>query len=274
MYNDTHRLADSYPELFSTNPELTYAGSPYLCRSVGNGSKTYRIRESFQTGMTVPSLHGTIKENVKEVTVVSYVGILRSDEGIMGFSDSRCSYQNDGVCQYVADDVKKVFKGENFVIATYGANIVYGEDQKPERLEKVLDRVLSGFSGTHREFFQKLLIAMRAHFSSHLNDQFHFLIGFRDYDGLFGTEECRISRLGVEYSGPSYESGYRTGGYQYFGPKDLIIPSNLSVERMRKLAEVIVDSTERMGNLCLDYNPVGGKVQIEELHRKERRMGR
>lgn len=61
------------------------------------------------------------------------------------------------------------------------------------------------------------------------------------------------------------ESGYRTGGYQHFGPKDLIIPFNLSVERMRKLAEVIVDSTERMGNLCLDYNPVGGKVQIEVL---------
>ncbi|MFR8928415.1 MAG: hypothetical protein ACLVHJ_02225 [Blautia sp.] len=196
---------------------------------------------------------------------MSYVGVLRSDKGIVGFSDSRCSYQNDGVCQYIADDVKKVFKGKDFVIATYGANVVYGEDQKPERLEKVLDRILTGFSGTHRDFFEKLQGTMRAHFSSHLNDQFHFLIGFRDYDGLFGTEECRVSRLGVEYSGPSYESGYRTGGYQHFGPKDLIIPFNLSVERMRKLAEVIVDSTERMGNLCLDYNPVGGKMQIEVL---------
>ena len=270
MYND-YRLAESSPEPSKSVHECIL--SPHWHKPVQNGSKTVRIEESFQTGMTAPFSHDTMEKKAREVTIVSYVGVLRSDEGIVGFSDSRCSYQNDGVCQYIADDVKKVFKGENFVIATYGANVVYGEDQKPECLEKVLDRILAGFSGTHREFFQKLQIEMRAHFSSHLNDQFHFLIGFRDYEGLFGTEECRISRLGVEYSGPSYESGYRTGGYQYFGPKDLIIPSNLSMERMRKLAEVIVDSTERMGNLCLDYNPVGGKVQIEELHRKERRMG-
>ena len=239
MYH-THRLAESYPEPSKTVQENTL--SQHWYEPVHNGLRTFRIEESFQTGMTAPFPHDTMEKNAREVTVVSYVGVLRSDKGIVGFSDSRCSYQNDGVCQYIADD-----------------------DQKPERLEKVLDRILTGFSGTHRDFFEKLQVTMRAHFSSHLNDQFHFLIGFRDYDGLFGTEECRVSRLGVEYSGPSYESGYRTGGYQHFGPKDLIIPFNLSVERMRKLAEVIVDSTERMGNLCLDYNPVGGKVQIEVL---------
>lgn len=262
MYDD-YRLAESAPKPFKAVQENTT--SPHWYEPVHNGLRTFRIEESFQTGMTVPFPHDTMEKKAREVTIVSYVGVLRSDEGIIGFSDSRCSYQNDGVCQYIADDVKKVFKGKDFVIATYGANVVYGEDQKPERLEKVLDRILTGFSGTHRDFFEKLQVRMRAHFSSHLNDQFHFLIGFRDYDGLFGTEECRVSRLGVEYSGPSYESGYRTGGYQHFGPKDLIIPFNLSVERMRKLAEVIVDSTERMGNLCLDYNPVGGKVQIEVL---------
>lgn len=262
MYH-THRLAESYPEPSKTVQENTL--SQHWYEPVHNGLRTFRIEESFQTGMTAPFPHDTMEKNAREVTVVSYVGVLRSDKGIVGFSDSRCSYQNDGVCQYIADDVKKVFKGKDFVIVTYGANVVYGEDQKPERLEKVLDRILTGFSGTHRDFFEKLQVTMRAHFSSHLNDQFHFLIGFRDYDGLFGTEECRVSRLGVEYSGPSYESGYRTGGYQHFGPKDLIIPFNLSVERMRKLAEVIVDSTERMGNLCLDYNPVGGKMQIEVL---------
>lgn len=262
MYH-THRLAESYPEPSKTVQENTL--SQHWYEPVHNGLRTFRIEESFQTGMTALFPHDTMEKNAREVTVVSYVGVLRSDKGIVGFSDSRCSYQNDGVCQYIADDVRKIFSGKEFIITTFGANIVYGEDQKPERLEKVLNRELADFSGTHREFFGKLQAEMRAHFSSHLNDQFHFLVGFRDYDGLFGTEECRMSRLGVEYSGPSYESGYRTGGYQHFGPKDLIIPFNLSVERMRKLAEVIVDSTERMGNLCLDYNPVGGKVQIEVL---------
>lgn len=262
MYH-THRLAESYPEPSKTVQKNTL--SQHWYGSVQNGSRTFQIEKPFQTGMTTPFPHDTMEKNAREITVMSYVGVLRSDKGIVGFSDSRCSYQNDGVCQYIADDVRKVFSGKEFIITTFGANIVYGEDQKPERLEKVLDRILTEFSGTHRDFFEKLQVTMRAHFSSHLNDQFHFLIGFRDYDGLFGTEECRVSRLGVEYSGPSYESGYRTGGYQHFGPKDLIIPFNLSVERMRKLAEVIVDSTERMGNLCLDYNPVGGKMQIEVL---------
>lgn len=173
MYDD-YRLAESAPKPFKAVQENTT--SPHWYEPVHNGLRTFRIEESFQTGMTVPFPHDTMEKKAREVTIVSYVGVLRSDEGIIGFSDSRCSYQNDGVCQYIADDVKKVFKGKDFVIATYGANVVYGEDQKPERLEKVLDRILTGFSGTHRDFFEKLQVTMRAHFSSHLNDQFHFLI--------------------------------------------------------------------------------------------------
>lgn len=151
MYH-THRLAESYPEPSKTVQENTL--SQHWYEPVHNGLRTFRIEESFQTGMTAPFPHDTMEKNAREVTVVSYVGVLRSDKGIVGFSDSRCSYQNDGVCQYIADDVKKVFKGKDFVIATYGANVVYGEDQKPERLEKVLDRILTGFSGTHRDFLR------------------------------------------------------------------------------------------------------------------------
>lgn len=42
-------------------------------------------------------------------------------------------------------------------------------------------------------------------------------------------------------------------------------PHDTMEKKAREVTIVIVDSTERMGNLCLDYNPVGGKVQIEVL---------
>lgn len=76
MYH-THRLAESYPEPSKTVQENTL--SQHWYEPVHNGLRTFRIEESFQTGMTAPFPHDTMEKNAREVTVVSYVGVLRSD---------------------------------------------------------------------------------------------------------------------------------------------------------------------------------------------------
>lgn len=79
MYH-THRLAESYPEPSKTVQENTL--SQHWYEPVHNGLRTFRIEESFQTGMTAPFPHDTMEKNAREVTVVSYVECYGAIKGL------------------------------------------------------------------------------------------------------------------------------------------------------------------------------------------------
>lgn len=45
----------------------------------------------------------------------------------------------------------------------------------------------------------------------------------------------------------------------------MILSPSMSVDKMKQLAQMAVNQAIEMGNLCLEYNPVGGAVQITTL---------
>ena len=193
---------------------------------------------------------------------MSYVGVLRSDKGLVAFSDSRSTYVDHGKQALESDDVKKVFTSKHFLFVTYGGNKVYHEQGKTERLEVVLDKLLRDFSGSHRDFFWKLQRKLDLKSG---NVEYHFIVGFKDTDGNYGMEHCTLSANGAQFSNLTYASGSITGGERGYGPMDLSFPPSMSIEKMKRLAKMTVTHAIEMGDLCLSYNPVGGPIQIEAL---------
>lgn len=245
-----------------------YYGDPYPFTQASSSEimkrfsqKTVTVRKEQQYQLESSPLYDTIKENTKEKKTMSYVGILRSDKGLVAFSDSRSTYVDHGKQALESDDVKKVFVSKHFLFVTYGVNKVFHEQGKTERLEVVLDKLLKDFSGSHRDFFWKLQRKLDLKTS---NVEYHFIIGFKDGND-YGMEYCALSANGAQFSNLTYTSGSITGGERSYGPMDLSFPSSLSVEKMKELAKMAVTHAIEMGDLCLSYNPVGGAVQIAAL---------
>lgn len=241
-----------------------YSSDPYLAirQTIDPYSeKKFDVPEEPQQ-LEFSSLYDSIKENTKEKNTMSYVGVLRSDKGLVAFSDSRSTYVDHGKQALESDDVKKVFISKHFLFVTYGVNKVYHEQGKTERLEVVLDKLLRDFSGSHRDFFWKLQRKLDLKSG---NVEYHFIVGFKDTDGNYGMKHCALSANGAQFSNLTYTSGSITGGERSYGPMDLSFPSSLSVEKMKELAKMAVTHAIEMGDLCLSYNPVGGAVQIAAL---------
>lgn len=236
-------------------PHRAIRTNPYPVKDVS----VYNLEEH---PLEFSSLYDTMKENTKEKKIMSYVGILRSDKGIVAFSDSRSTYTDHGRQALESDDVKKVFVSKHFLFVTYGTNKVYHAQGKTERLEVVLDKLLKDFPGSHCDFFWELQKKLNLKSS---NIQYHFIVGFKETDGNYGMEHCALSANGAQFSNLTYASGSITGGERGYGPMDLSFPPSMSIEKMKQLAKMTVTHAIEMGDLCLSYNPVGGPIQIEAL---------
>lgn len=239
-----------------------YFGDPYVQHSSGPQNTTGQNSWEEYQKLEFSRLCDRMKENTKEKKIMSYVGILRSDKGIVAFSDSRSTYTDHGRQALESDDVKKVFVSKHFLFVTYGTNKVYHAQGKTERLEVVLDKLLKDFSGSHCDFFWELQKKLNLKSS---NIQYHFIVGFKDTDGNYGMEHCALSANGAQFSNLTYASGSITGGERGYGPMDLSFPPSMSIEKLKQLAKMTVTHAIEMGDLCLSYNPVGGPIQIETL---------
>lgn len=101
-----------------TQNTLEYSSDPYLAirQTIDPYSgKKVRCSEEPQQ-LEFSSLYDSIKENTKEKNTMSYVGVLRSDKGLVAFSDSRSTYVDHGKQALESDDVKKVFTANIFCL--------------------------------------------------------------------------------------------------------------------------------------------------------------
>lgn len=242
-----------------------YFGDPYIQHSSGPQNTTGQNSWEKYQKLEFSRLCDRMKENTKEKKIMSYVGILRSDKGIVAFSDSRSTYENTGYSLHESDNEKKVFSSKGFVFVTYGLNRIYDSEGKLKPLQSLIDPCLTDFSGSYRNFFWNLQKKLEVQFIHFPNAEYHFLIGFKDNDGMYGMESCKLSTGGPHFSMLAFTTGYLTGGSDDFGPKNMILSPSMSVDKMKQLAQMAVNQAIEMGNLCLEYNPVGGAVQITTL---------
>ena len=204
----------------------------------------------------------------EEKTKMSCVGIMANDNGVVAFSDSRSCYQFADEVIVQNDESTKVFEGKDFVFVQFGINEVCLEESRFP-ISKILGENLRSFSGNYREFFYNVHRKIQYHFQLFPDDVFSFIVGFSEmYHGKqqYGREYCYLNRQGATFSGRIYHEGTYMGGYLNFVPDRPAIPRNLPIEKMEEIAIGLVETAEKLGNLALRTNPVGGSVQIRTIH--------
>ena len=185
-----------------------YFGDPYVQHSPGPQNTTGQNSWEEYQKLEFSRLCDRMKENTKEKKIMSYVGILRSDKGIVAFSDSRSTYENTGYSLHESDEEKKVFAGKEFAFVTYGLNRIYDSEGKLKPLQSLIDPCLIDFSGSYRNFFWNLQRKLEVQFFHFPNAEYHFLIGFKDNDGMYGMESCKLSTGGPHFSMLAFTTGY------------------------------------------------------------------
>ena len=199
---------------------------------------------------------------------MSYVGLMKSKNGIVAFGDSRSSENKNGTLYIVDDNTKKVFQHSKFIFVAFDSNI-YVEDKKQYPLSRLLDELIRDYPNVDCHlFFQKVKDILNNETFSYYNNVYRFIIGTKEMDKM-GREEYVIYSLFITKDGVHYENLIKDISFltsaSKLRPYDYGTPTNESIEVMEYKAKHLVEHVISLGNSLLDYNPVGGEVQIESF---------
>ena len=193
---------------------------------------------------------------------MSFVGIIRCRDGIVGFADSRSSVPIPlgGLgLDVTRGDVKKIFKTKDAVIVTCGINVIVRQKGRMALEDYV-------------HFNDEMSIGQSL-FALHLDllkdgvkDTFSFIIGERCEDG-FTVRAYDVSASGITLK--NCFTGYiLSGGNQWYVNQadDIVTRINHlmvedSVKMLPDILKGMIAEADRMGG----YNPVGGEIHIEWL---------
>lgn len=193
---------------------------------------------------------------------MSFVGIIRCIDGLVGFADSRSSVPIPlgGLAEDVTQgSVRKLYRTKNAIVATCGINVIV-RPQGREALEKYVDFSDEKSIGESLFDFHLRLIEVNS------KDKYTFIIGERYRDG-FSMRRYIVSASAIELA-ENFTGYILTGGIEWYTKQadDIVTKiNNLTVEKCETLLPGIlqgmIDEADRMGG----YNPVGGKIVVESL---------
>lgn len=202
---------------------------------------------------------------------MSFVGLLFSKEGIIGFGDSKTSVSNATGLEedYQRGHIQKVFTSSKFIVATHGFNQVITSDNKILNIEDII------YSATHmNNTIDELIEYLKNTIQDKditINKSFCFYIGYQHPIHKYAIVRCQINTSSniPKVSDEVYptENGYTLC---YGGDKHYVDMMNaITIDRalpINKMKDVIRDIMEHMMAIyekTLTYNPVGGPIQIE-----------
>jgi len=193
---------------------------------------------------------------------MSFVGIIRCRDGIVGFADTRSSVPIPlgGLgLDVTRGEVKKIFKTKDAVIVTCGINVVIRQKGRVALEDYV-------------HFNDEMSIGQSL-FALHLDllkdgvkETYSFIIGERCEDG-FTVRAYDVSASEITLK--NCFTGYiLTGGTQWYVNQadDIVTRVNhltvdVTVEKLPAILYGMIEEADRMGG----YNPVGGEIRIESL---------
>lgn len=223
-----------------------------------------------------------IMKEKQEDNQMSYVGMMRGEEGIVAFGDSKGTRYNQQMePEEDKNPRKKVFKCNDFIMVTWGTNEYCNEKSLKVPIETLIDHIFNDilyaennvYAANHKnaegklqDFLTIFWNKLSEQWKKDLHITYHFIFGIRGQEGDF--QKYRFLHGSVGYFGCQLEQVennplFVAGGCPEMGPSAPIPNPFLSLDEMKTYCRVIVESVIRMGNASGKYNPVGGEVQIE-----------
>lgn len=203
-------------------------------------------------------------ETKKEDTKMSFVGIYVCDDGLVAFGDSKSSKQTSlGSFMSNGDNnVKKVFKGHDFLVVTYGLNEILEAPYVIARLEKVIEPMIR-----QAHDYKDFLFMLHSHLQEvNESDKYTFIFGVKDKKG-YKVVRYAVSNMSIEYiGGPNWR--LTCDGVLFYTSRKENIECAITSNRVEVVKEVLPIAIKKIiaeADAFDIYNPVGGEIQIETL---------
>lgn len=200
--------------------------------------------------------YNSIKKGYEENNM-SFVGLIICKDGIVGFGDSKFSILSANSNFTYEDkrrkDNRKIFKNENFILATYGNNIIdncYIEELISEHLTTNINP---------NNFFQKL----KRRIDNSLT--YNFIIGFKE-NNKYKTCFVEINKNDLKFNETNIIGCCYGGADHYLKPFNYIaskIDFSKSCEEIAPKIQRILNKMNEIYDETDDYNSVGNKFYIE-----------
>ena len=204
----------------------------------------------------------------KDMSNMSFVGILNTSYGLIAFGDSKASKKfNDG---HLEEDTKrgkiqKVFKNNRFIVAMHGNNELFSINNKLN-IEEYFTQFLSP-DISYMDFFNLLYMKLSINKPEYNNGVYNFIVGAKDSNNKYYIRNItiNINKSEPEQSDKIYTKGYNIGGDERYVelfehiPTYHDIPLNNYANIIKKQLEKIVEIFDEDPH----YNSVGLPIQIE-----------
>lgn len=198
---------------------------------------------------------------------MSLVGLIKTSHGVTVFGDSKSSTLENGVLKANPSKpfVKKVFRGQNIIFSTSGCNKVFYDFQAWNFDDLLEDKILSDSSLTPEKF----MLRMKELFSQTQRDtETYFHVGY------IAHNTCEAF-LGILYSDGNYQiKGYTSDcvaiwtGYGEIVPQKFGIKREMTTDEVEEFIRNYMSHIIALGDLLLEYNPIGGNIQIESIRQQ------
>lgn len=203
------------------------------------------------------------KSDGKEKTNMSFVGIKVCKDGLVAFGDSKSSKYDtfNNLCLDKDNEtVQKVFKTENFLLVTFGTNIIPG--RKEMKIEDWINSNIHDFHAPH-EFFQEFLNFLV--YERKCLFDYHFIIGAKDKNGYYiQSFDIQNQKLSCSFRFYDISAHLRNDSIPYSNMFDSIrFPCDSTVDSIREYIKEWFTSVITYFDDLEGYNPVGLPIRIE-----------
>lgn len=204
----------------------------------------------------------------KDMTDMSFVGINNTNEGLIGFADSKASLMHNNGC--IEEDmhrgnIHKLFKNDKFIFVTYGNNELFNIAVKENLEDYVMKHLTKDIS--YEDFFDNMYHNLLRKKPEYNTGIYTFIIGAKDSLNRYYVRRLRFDALKeiYELSKRDYTKNCTFGGDNRYTKIFELIPTYFDYP-LEKSVEIIQKQVEKLieiFDLDARYNPVGMPVVIE-----------
>ena len=195
---------------------------------------------------------------------MSLIITMKTTHGIVFASDSKSTYINQEKSFYEQEHrtAQKVFQFARFILTTYGRNECFVNGVL-YYIEDVINEILSAAPGiTMHDFILALRDRLEVSLYRDVSDPYCFIFGYKAQN-MYVIEYVQIYRDRIVYN-PQLKNCIGWVGDTTCFPEKLQfqLNQNWSISDMENGIRMLMQNAIAVGDLFLNYNPVGGDVQI------------
>lgn len=200
---------------------------------------------------------------------MSFVGMHIMQDGIIAFADSKATLSFETgrrVEDYKRGPIQKIFKNNQFILATHGNNEIFSEEYKMN-IENYINNKMAN-NVTYEDFIHNFYQDISNCKAEYNDGKYNFIIGSKDKTGKYFLLRCTVQQGEyVQFSSKTFGQSVLYGSEKSFCKMyevqqfyhDIDIYQYASM--IKTFLEKMIEAKDAFSKI--EYNPVGLPINIE-----------